>query len=1038
MADPKSRGLIGWFIRNPIAANLLMMTILVLGWFSLTEIRREGFPKLPPSQVKIELIYDSGSAQETEEAITIKIEAALSRVKGIRRISSRSTAVGSFFSVEKETSTDIDRLIAEIRTEIDALTFPAEAERAQITRDVWIEDVLNVQIAGDVDHETLSETAFRLRQALLARPEITSLSTAGEWHPERIIEVSPEAMQRYDLTRADLAATLRNYLQDAPQGRIETTTGPIVVSTVETAPTLEDLRALPVKTGTAGQVITLGQIAEIRKDYETPKALKRFDDEPALRLTVEMGAASDIIAAARATRETVESFANSPGMPQGVTLHIWNDQSQFIEDRLSLLKKNGLQGALLVALILALFLHPRVALWVALGLPVSFAGALILMGPAFFDFTLNDLTTFGFIVALGLVVDDAIVVGESVSDTIAARGPGTRAVYAGVKAVNMPTIVGMLTTIAAFYPITVIDGDLARVLAQFSTIVIFTLLFSMVETKLILPAHLVDTGLGRSRRIWRSLTTVSEHCTQALRWVATRIYRPCLQQALRLRYISLLLMFGILAGSLLAVSNGVVRQAFFPDIPLRVLTVTYVAEPDLGQTLFQHEVSRIARIGTRLQRELKAASGKDVITAVELDALDRRATILAELSADANAGQILAQWQKRTGAIEGARELSFTDSFGSFPDFSVEISTADRAALQKISSDVIQQLQAVPGVTLAESSLDASQPQVQLHMTPLGETLGLEVEDIAQQIEGLLDGIEITTFMHQNKEISVTLTTPETSRQTAGDIGQLEVVTSNGQRVKLKSVVKLSTGFIAQEINRNGQGRVVTLSASVDHAVTNGFALRETFNSRILPPILSAYPDVQVAYFGETEAEEDASIGLLQAFGMALLIIFGLLAAALRSYLQSALILMVVPFGLVGAIWGHWLHDLPLSILSANGIVALAGVIVNNGLLLVVTYNATDKTSRTMDALMNTGTNRFRAVVLTSMTTFFGLAPLLYETSEQAQFLIPAAVSIAYGMLFATLITLFLVPVLLFISQDLKWLIQKISRIESRNVRVGG
>ncbi len=1019
MDDPQVKGVIGWFIRNPIAANLLMITILAMGWISLGGIRRESFPKLPPSEIRIEIPYDSGAAQETEEAVTLRVEAALGRIEDIKRVSSLSDPMGSTFTVEKETSADIDDLILQIREEIETLSLPDEAERARVMRDAWVEEIAHIAVVGNVDHQTLSQTARRVRDALLGRPEISALSIIGEWTPELVIEIPPQALARYDLARQDLAAHLINLTQSAPEGRIETATGPLVVSTADTAIQPEDLAGITVETGPDGQIVTLSQIADIRRDYETPRSLLRFDGAPAIRLTVEMSASSDLLSAARALHDTVDSFANGSALPTGVELRVWRDESGFISDRLSLLAKNGLQGMLLVAAILALFLRPRVAFWVVLGLPVCFAGALILMGPAFFDYTLNELTTFGFIVALGLVVDDAIVVGESVSDTVSKRGASPESVYVGVKSVATPTIFGMLTTIAAFYPITVIDGDLARILAQFATIVIFTLLFSMVETKLILPSHLAG-GTGKAR-----FTAVSDFCSGALHLFTVNVYAPALRVALRIRYLSLLAMVACFGATLYAVSSGTVRQAFFPDIPQRVLNVSYVAHSDLAADLFEREALRIADAGRTLQGEINAVAGHQVISAIELLAQDRSATITAELSTDVDTADILNQWRNRVGPVEGARELNFSNRMSGFPDFSVELSLPDRDALQSVSTDVLRQLSAVEGVTEAKSASAANQPQIKLHLTQLGETLGLTVDDVARQIDGLLDGVELTTFMEEGREVSVRLTTPVSNRQSLMDLPRLEISTPDGQRVQLSAVVNWTRTLVSDEIARNAQGRVVSLSASIDNSVIDGFTLRETFLRDILPPILDAHPDLTFGFFGETQAQEEASSGLVQAFALALLIIYGLLAVALRSYVQAFLVLLVVPLGLIGAVWGHWLHDLPLSILSVNGVIALSGVIVNNGLLLVSTYNAQRRVASTIQgALIDTGITRFRAVILTSATTFLGLAPLLWEISEQAQFLIPAAVSISYGMLFATLITLFIVPVLLLITRDVTGLFE--------------
>lgn len=1035
MDDVRQKGVIAWFATNPVAANLLMLLILLAGGLALSQMRTEEFPALPPSSLDVTVVYESGSALETERSVTARVEESLAGLAGIKRVSSTSTASLSSVEVETVAGYELDRLLGDVKARIDALNLPARAERPSVTRDTEIEEVAFVEVHGDVAPDVLSRVTRQVRNRLLADPAIPAVEITGEPVPEVTIEVPERALRQLGLGIGDVLDRVRAFAGIQDQARLNSGTGDIVVQSDRLLTRPGELADILLVSGAQGQVVRLGDIATIIDGTVDELTLTRFDGERAIRLTVQMLGGADLLPAAAALKAIVADMSVNGQLPPGITLTRWNDQSEFMASRLSLMVKNGLMGMALVLIVLALFLNLRTAFWVAMGLPVAFAGAAYLMGTPMMGLTLNELTTFGFIIALGLVVDDAIVVAESAHSSVSALPPGQRrpadlraAVIRGVHRVAIPAMMGVMTTIAAFYPITAVGGHLATIFGMFAWVVIFALIFSIVESKLILPAHLAQMhgGAGRQNVLARGWGRVTGVVSDGLAWFTRSLYRPLMVWAMRRRYLSLAFLLALAGAGAMLVVTGAVRTVFFPDIAGNVLTATYVAEPDTGRDIVRREADRLARAGADVAARLAVQypgeappirhfetriSGVEVtVTAALTDRQDR--------SMDGN--DIRDMWQAALGPIEGAQSLDITADDDGFEPFVVDLTLNDPEQLNIAARMALDAIRNLPGVRTAKSGLKATRPRLQVELTPLGRSLGLTRADIAGQISDALDGGEVQRFLRAEQEVRLKVRYPAADRARAGDLDRLQIRLPDGGAVPLSAVAVLQPGFTLDEIRRVNGLRVASLTADIDKTVTSGDDLTDQFEEMVFPDLQAKFPGLQFAYDGEVEQERAARANFVNAFAMAVVIIYGLLAVPLKSWTQPLIILAAIPFGIVGAIVGHWMNGLPLSILSIMGGLALCGIVVNDSLLLVSAYNRLrGEHDNVADAIVAAGCDRLRAVVLTSVTTFAGLAPLLLEKSEGAQYLIPAAVSLAFGILFATVVTLVLIPVLLRVHADL-------------------
>jgi multidrug efflux pump subunit AcrB len=1023
----ETRGIIPWFVANPVAANLLLMLVIVLGAIQLTSLRKEAFPSMEPNSINVSVTYNSGSAQQAEEGLAIKIEDQLEDVTGIDTISSTSTSSGVSLTIEKQDGYDLDQLLDDVTTKIDAIsTFPADAKNPIIEKAEREEHSLWLQLYGDVDRNTLQQLADDLKSDLLADDAISRVTISGRKDPMMVVEIEEARLRAYGLSLSDVEDAINQGSSSTASAVMRNDQLNLQLKSSQQAYQKEDFAAIPLLTTSDGHRLLLGEVATISDTFDDDTAvLSRYNGHDTISLQVITTGMDDISDSAKSARKVAEQWQNSSKLVDGVELATWYDRSTSINERLQLLIKNALTGIALVFVLLAVFLNLTVAFWVAMGLPFIFFGTLYFMGTSFIGLTLNEFTTFGFIMALGIVVDDAVVVGESVYTLRAEHGDTRENTIKGTMRVAIPTIFGVFTTVAAFFALSQISGHLGELYSQFAIVVAICLILSVIESKLILPAHLAhlntraQTSTNVLLRLWQA---IQKGADWVLKVFTERCYRPVIEYALHYRYAVSIVFVALFVLVVSMPITGQLRVSFFPDIPGDTVQASLTMQNDASYGQTHAALNLLEQRAYQTDHDLSGEPEQSFISSLQILAeADQSGMITLKLSSDVpyDINTFTRRWQQLAGLPEGTRSLSIQNTRRMVDALRIELRAADDSILTAAGNTLKEQLQAIPSVSGIEDNLKPGQPQLQLKLTEQGRALGMTTEMLAEQIYQGFSGEVVQRYQRNSDEIEVKVRYPEDERQNGADLLNSSVRTSDGTVLPLASVATVTYGYTRDTITRIDGKRAVYISADVDKDAVSATELVSTLKTTITPTLLVNYPGLAIHFAGEAEQQAETQSSMVQVFFIAMLMIYMLLAIPLKSYIQPLIIMTAIPFGIVGAILGHWLNDLSLGILSLNGIIALSGVVVNDSLLLVSRFNTLRAEGMGLhDAISGACRDRLRAVLLTSFTTFAGLMPLLGETSSQAQFLIPAAVSLAYGIMFATLITLILIPSLLMIQAD--------------------
>lgn len=1017
-----------WFLRNPVAANLLMVLILFLGAQTLFSIRIEGFPRVPPESVDITVEYPGASAAQVDELVTRKIEEALEGLPGIRSVTSESQNGYASISVRRAGGTELKAVLERVRLRLGRLgDLPDKARRPVIEAAGFDFPALYVNVHGQTDPATLQKLAARLKADLLAEPEISRLKIWGLVPQELRIETDPVRLQHHGVTVGQIADAVRAHGLTAQAGKLLTKNGAILLRTDQKAGYAPEFAALPIRVGTGTATVPLSELARIQEGFTQQEVLFRFNGNPTIGMEILVGQQENLLLISEVVRRVIADFERS--LPDQIQVQAWGDSAGFIADRLALLQSNGVQGLLLVLLMLSIFLNVRLAFWVAMGIPVSILGALAVGGSKWVDYSLNDVTTFGLIIALGILVDDAIVVGESVYEERQQGGDALRSTERGVKRVSVATVFGVLTTIAAFYPMLMIDNPMGKVLASFSGIVILTLVFSLIESKLILPAHLARVPMNTPRRylLSRMWGGVQDGAQAGLMAVRDRVYRPALEFSLVHRYAVLILFCAAGALGLGMMVKGKIGMVFFPDVPGQIISVNLEMDARAPFALTRANIDRIEAEGRALNAELAPDADPDMrpiesfFTIIETTG---NALMYAELRPPEDRPgietlDVARLWQARVGAVEGATELEFSGSEDLAGGFQVRLMSRDEDALRSASAALRQSLAEVEGLRNLRDGMVGGQPELKLSLRPEARNMGFTVETLTQQIGSGFGGDDVARVRREGAEVRVIVQNERAARDTIFDLLQTPLRSDTGKWVPLNAVARVEGSYASGTLHRQNGERVVMVRASVDRGNVSPSEVGQYVMQELVPELTRRFPNVDIALSGELEEMGEIKGALLRALMLAALLIYVLMAIPLASYWQPFVILAIVPFGFVAAAVGHLIMGMPFSLFSFFGMLALTGVIVNDSLVLITRYNQLRvEGSSVATALREAGLSRFRAIFLTTATTVIGLTPLLSETSEQAQYLIPAAVSLAFGELFGTALMLVLVPVLIAITED--------------------
>ena len=1055
---------IAWFAGNSVAANLLMVVILVGGAVTALRIKMELFPEFSLDLITVQVPYPGAAPEEVEEGICVRIEEDVHSIEGIKKITSTASEGRGTVTIEVLPGEDARRILDDVKTRVDAIeAFPEEAEKPIIQELLLRRQVITVAVSGDADETTLKRLAESVRDGLNGLEQISQVNLSGARAYEISIELSEESLRRYDLSFEDVAAAVRRSSLDLSGGSVKARGGEILLRTQGQAYTGEDFAALVLLTAEDGTRIRLGDVAEVVDGFEDADQSVRFNERPAVMVDVFRVGDQNALDVAAAVHEYVELARLQ--MPEGVELTIWNDASLFLRSRLDLLVKNGVQGLALVFLVLALFLRFRLAFWVSLGIPISFMGALWLM-PSL-GASINMLSLFAFILVLGIVVDDAIVVGESVFSQHKLQGPGLDSTIRGVDRVAVPVTFAVLTTVVAFTPMLGLPGTMGKFFSVMPVVVIPTLLFSWIESKMILPAHLahVRPGRGPSLQLWIRLQSA---CERGMERFAESIYRPFLVACLRWRYLTLATSLAVLmlTGGLIA--GGFVKFSFFNPIEGDVVAAQVTMPVGTSAHVTGQAVRQIEAAAAELRRELDGSpserdaafpsaegpeAGSVIVNALaavgdqpfrsqqqnngvaggSAFAQAHRGEVTLELlpaeERDISSSHIVKRWRELTGPIPGAIEVIFSSDIMSAGDaINVQFTGNDVGVLRRAAEELKAELAAYSGVFDIADSFRGGKQELKLSILPGAEALGLSLGDLARQVRQGFYGEEAQRIQRGRDDVRVMVRYPSADRRSLHALESMRVRTPAGDEVPFSSVARAELGRGYASIERSNRRRTVRVTASVDEAGTSKNDILAALQAGPIPEILARYPGVEFSLEGENREQQETVSAMANLFLLAMLAIYGLMAIPFRSYIQPAIVMSAIPFGLVGAVLGHVVLGIELSVLSLCGIVALAGVVLNDSLVLVNFVNRRrDEGLPIVEAAREAGVQRFRPILLTSLTTFAGLTPLILEKSVQAQFLVPMAVSLAYGVLFSTLITLIIVPALYLILEDLlaagRWLL---------------
>jgi multidrug efflux pump subunit AcrB len=1040
------KGLIAWFAGNKVAANLLMVVIMVAGAITVYNVKMEVFPEFSLDLLTVQVQYLGASPEEVEEAVNVRIEEAIQGIDGVKKLTSIANEGFGVVTIELEMDANASKVLDDVKSRVDAIdTFPIETEKPVYTEVTNRQQVINLAVSGPADEKTLREIADQVRDELSALPEITLVELANARPYEISVEVSETALRRYGLTLDAVAQAVRQSSLDLPAGSVKTAGGEILLRTKGQAYVGRDFEDLVLFSRSDGSQLLLGDVATVKDAFAETDQFSLFNGHPAVLINVFRTGDQRPLKISRIVHEYAEEAEKR--MPEGVELSTWLDAAKILNDRLTLLARNGLQGFLLVILILALFLRFRLSLWVSLGIPISFLGAMWLM-PGF-DVTINLISLFAFIVVLGIVVDDAIIVGENIHRHQHATRTGLKAAIEGANEVSIPVLFAVLTTVAAFSPLLSIEGMMGKVMGVVPLIVIPTLLFSLVESLLILPAHLSHGPRDKPARFFvtKAWGRFQGGFASGLEWFIARVYRPGLELGLRYRYVTLSIGFGTLILTLGIVLGGFVQFTFFPPVEADYISaavtmpqgtppeVTAGAVSILERTAIEADEQLAAENGGSAFRHVQAVVGdqpylvqqsRNIGGAAESLSAGHRGEVTIELvpSEDRHISSeaLMARWREITGAIPEAVEVTFTASlFSAGEDVNVQLTGPDIDELRVVADAVKLRLGSYAGVYEVSDSFREGKQELKLNIKPAAEIYGLRLADVARQVRQAFYGEEAQRVQRGREDIRVMVRFPESERSSLGDVENMRIRTPAGLEVPFNEVAEVDMGRGYASIKRVDRRRAINVTASVNAEEAAAGDIIRDLDTKILPEILAEHPGVLYSFEGQQAEQRDTMMGLARGFGIALFIIFALLAIPLRSYLQPIIIMSAIPFGLVGAVWGHIIMGLNLTVLSMFGIVALAGVVVNDSLVMVTFVNRRREGGLSIvDAAREAGAARFRPILLTSLTTFGGLTPLLLETSMQAQFLIPMAVSLAFGVMFSTFITLVLVPSGYLILEDLK------------------
>ena len=1019
-------GLIRWWVRNPVAANLLMLIIITAGWLGLRGIEKEAFPSVQPDIIQIEIIWPGASPKEVEQQVVQRVEESLKNVSNVYRVSSQSREGLGSLSVQTFPSVELNAFLNDVKNAVDSITaFPRDIENPRVRRLEWRQEMIRVALAGEVGEKALTRLANKLRNELAGLPYISQVEVFGSRREEVTIELSERALRNFGLSFSDVATAIRRDSMNVSVGEVRTATGDIQLRAENLADNQDDFEQIIIRQTPKGGIVRVADVATVLDGFEQNDILATLNGQPALLLQVMSTDDMQVVKASAAVKDWIAR--TQPSLPSGIELSIWFDTADIYENRMELIANSSIVGLLLVFIILILTLEPKVALWVTVGIGVSFLGAFALLPTN--DVSLNLLSTFAFLLVLGIVVDDAIVVGESIHHHVHQRGiAGEEAAIQGALAVSRPVIFAVLTTIVAFAPWLFVSGVTAQFTRQLSVVITLALCFSLIEAFLILPSHLrsIDRSAPTSKWLVRQ-----KRIADSIVWFAEHTYRPFLEWCLRRRYTTAMVFFSLFLISLGLFTSGWVKFFFSPQVETEQVIINVTLPPG---TPF----SRSIEVLTQLQK-----AEKELVAEVNAEAD-------AEVNAGSDSGELIKGWytRARRGSViaivqlapPDQRQLSPRETVERFVELVGDIPDADEVKVRYTLGDseasitFLLQHEDLETLNAASRTLQehlgeydktfyirddqwGALPEMRFDLKPGAEKLGVTLGDVSSQVRQAFYGEEVQRLPREYGDVRVMVRYPLAARATLASFEDVRIRTPDGRLIPLLSIADVEVGEATRRITRRNGERVVTVSATVEPESLGEIntAVEESY----LPELQAMYPGLRVLKGGSQEAEAEFFDEIIALYTIALFVIYALIAVAFRSYSLPILIMTAMPFGFMGAVFGHLIFNLPMALFSYFGIGAAAGVVVNDNLVLIDYVRRLEREGLpSPKAIVMAAVSRFRPIFLTTLTTFIGLIPIMAEQSTSAEFLKPAVLSLAFGVFFALFVSLLLVPAMYLIGHD--------------------
>ena len=1031
------RGAIAWMAQNSVAANLLMLVLMIGGVIMGFRVQQEVFPEFELDIVQIQVPYPGASPAEVEQGIVLAVEEAVRGLDGVKRVTSNAVEGGGTIRVELLSDADSGRAQQDIKNAVDRITsFPQEAERPVVSLLISRREVISLVIYGDQDEHVLRRLAEDLREELLQDPRVVQVEFRGVRPLEISIEIPQAVLRTYGLTLEDVAREVERAALELPGGVVKTKSGEILLRTQERRDRGMEFEDIPVVSREDGTVVKLGDVARIVDGFADTDEAALYHGHPAVQLVVYRIGDQTPVEVAEAVKEHVKTFNNE--LPPGIDVAVWRDWSEIYRDRIRLLTRNARLGLVLVLLLLGLFLDIRLAFWVTLGIPISILGSLLLI--PLFDVSINMVSLFAFIVTIGIVVDDAVVVGENVYENRQRGLPFMEASIRGAQWIAWPVTFSVLTNMVAFIPIFAMAGVYGKVFRAIPIVVSCVFLISLVESLFVLPAHLGHQRPSRPDGLLAPLFRMQQRFSRMFEKGIKQYYSPFLHIILKNRYITVAAGLAVLAATIGFARGGHIDFTFFPKIDSDRVTAgvtmpfgTPVAETLAIQArlveaaedvLARHGGEKITKgifthIGSARPTRYGPAGGAGVghlaNVQVQMVPVDQR---------EVTASRFSREWREEVGDLVGPESVTFRYSLGigaSSSPIDVELSHSDMDVLEHAAGNLAEAFRSYTGVRDIDDGFSPGKVQLDFKVKPEAQSLGITASGLGRQVRNAFYGAEALRQQRGRDEIKVMIRLPESERRSEYDVEELLVRSPAGGEIMLREAAAVERDRAYTEIKRADARRVLNVTADVIPGVANAEKVLADLEKETLPDLMARYPGLAYSLEGQQRDRRESMESLKTGFSLAMLVIFAMLAVAFRSYIQPVIVMAAIPFGIVGATLGHLIMGYELSLMSMMGIVALAGVVVNDSLVLIhATNEQRAKGSSPLESITAAAVRRFRPIMLTSLTTFFGLAPMIFETSIQAKFLTPMAISLGYGILFVTVIALILVPSFYMIVEDVK------------------